>query len=137
MKIDQIIGKTFGMRRESAGYVKTVQFKTGKDKDGHPYAAAQTYSTMVVNVHRKVVPAQDRNKYVSKITYLDKKLNVKLMCTCPDFMFTWEVALAKAKAADIMFSNGEPPDERNPGYVAGCCKHIIALRGTIKKKYNI
>ena len=138
MKLDQIVSKSFGLRKENARYVKILKFKAGRDKKtGLAYAAAQTYSQKVLNVHRKIVPSTDRNKYVSKITFLNKKLDVKCACSCPDFMFTFEFALARKGAADIMFSNGEAPDERNPKYAPGCCKHLIALRNLIKEKYDI
>jgi hypothetical protein len=137
MKLDQIVVKTFGQRMANATYVKILKFKAGRDKKGFAYAAAQTYSRQVVNVQGKIVPATDKNKYVSKFTFLDKKLNVKCTCSCPDFMFTFEWALARKGAADINFSNGDPPDDRNPGYRPGCCKHLIALRKLIKQKYNI
>ena len=134
--MDQIIAKTMGHRREDARLVKVVQFKAGRDRNGFAYAAAQTYSTHRVNVHGKIIKAQDRSKYVSKIAFIDKKLNVKVLCSCNDFCFVWNWALHRKGAAELLFSTGDPPDQRNPTYRPGCCKHLIALRELIKKKYN-
>lgn len=52
--------------------------------------------------------------------------HVEVSCNCPDFCYTWEVALHRKGAARIIHSNGEPPDSRNPSMLAGCCKHIYA-----------
>lgn len=65
-------------------------------------------------------------KYTSSIDFLDKE-HVIVSCTCPDFMFMWEWALARKKAAQIIFGNGEPPDSKNPRHIAGCCKHLVKM----------
>lgn len=60
----------------------------------------------------------------------DKKFTdskVLFSCSCPDHMFTWEYALTKRGNSQIIFSNGEPADLRNPRNSPGLCKHGIAL----------
>lgn len=126
------------MRKVNSQFVKIVKYKAGRDKKGFAYAAAQTYTPYQLNPHRKVIPAHDKNKYVSKITFIDKKLNVKVSCSCPDYVFGgWEWSNAQHGASDIIFGNGEPPDEKNPSHHPGLCKHLIHLREYVKKKHGI
>ena len=68
-------------------------------------------------------------KYTSMIEFLDSE-HVKVSCTCPDFWATWEWALTRRGASDIRYSNGDPPDSRNPRYIAGCCKHLVKMIDT-------
>jgi len=48
-------------------------------------------------------------------------------CDCEDFMYFWEYALNRKKAARLTRSNGEPPVDKNPRMVPGVCKHVYAL----------
>lgn len=137
MKLDAIVRKSLPNRKLNAALVKVVQYKTGRDKEGFAVAMARTYSTHEVNVLRRVIPAKDRSKYVSAVRFIDKRLNVHVACSCPDFKFRWETALAHAGAAVIHYSNGEPPTETNGEMRPGACKHILALRELIKKKHGI
>jgi len=59
---------------------------------------------------------------------------VQVSCSCPDFMYTWEVALHNKGAAPIMYSNGEPPEERNPKELSGVCKHLYAVMGAMLRR---
>lgn len=114
-------------RKASARYVKITRLKKTVDKKGYPIAACQSYSTHTVLPSGRTVRSPNRNKYVTTITILDRKYNARLSCSCDDFMFTWEVALHNRGAAKIEFSNGEPPDSRNPSHRPGMCKHLVAL----------
>lgn len=85
-----------------------------------PMAVAQVYSLDVMNGKRSI------NKYVTNVIFR-KSERVKVSCSCPDHMYRFEWALWKKGAADLVYSNGEAPDITNPGYLGGCCKHVVAL----------
>ena len=137
-KLDQLVKSSDSLRKINARFVKVVAYKTGRDKKGMAVAMAKTYTVHEVNVHRKLQNARDRSKYVSHIKFLDKKLNVEVSCSCPDYVFGgWEFSNAQVGASQIRYGNGEAPDIRNPDYRPGLCKHLLALREIIKKKHNI
>ena len=57
-------------------------------------------------------------------------------CDCESYFYTFEYANAMHGAAYLIYSNGDPPDYMNPGYMPGMCKHLIALaRICIDKDY--
>lgn len=60
--------------------------------------------------------------------------NVVVSCNCDYFTFTSEVALNKKGAAQIIHSNGERPDIRNPRMVPTPCKHLYAVLNQIVKQ---
>ncbi len=64
------------------------------------------------------------DKGVSK---LSRQKRVHVSCDCEDFCFTWEYSLMTWGAAAIKYSNGEPAVVKNPGNVAGACKHLCAV----------
>ncbi len=86
-----------------------------------PLAAAQVYS-----LDRNADGSRKIHKYVTSILFRRTK-KVKVSCSCHDFMYRFEWVLWKKGAADIVYSNGETPDITNPGYLGGCCKHLVAL----------
>ncbi len=138
MKMDTLVTKSEAFRKINSKLVRVVQYKAGRDKKGYAVAMARTYSRREVNVHRHLVPARDRNKYVSSIRFLDKKLNVEVSCSCPDYVFAgWEWSNAQVGASKIIYGNGEPPDLKNPGHRPGLCKHLIALRALVKEKHGL
>ena len=137
MKLNYLVRRSEAMRKVNAGFVKVVQFKAGRDKKGFAVALAKTYTRREVNIHRRLVNSRDQNRYVSSVKFIDKKLNVEVSCSCPDFMYRWEYALAQVGAAQIIYGNHEAPDYTNPGHKIGLCKHLIALRLLILKKHNI
>ncbi|WYW00782.1 hypothetical protein Illi2_00100 [Pseudomonas phage vB_PpuM-Illi-2] len=75
-----------------------------------------------------------------KITALDRASKVsraagiKVECDCEDHCFTWEVALYRVGAADIVYSNGEKPIVKNASMVPLVCKHVLRLLMAIKAK---
>jgi hypothetical protein len=137
MKLAQLVKSSDKMRKLNARLVKVVGYKAGKDRNGIPTAISKTYTPREIGVDGRIVPAKDHNKYVSSIKFLDPKLNVKVSCSCPDYCFRWEVANHKHGASDIIYSNGEPPLERNPNNKPGLCKHLLALRALIKAKHGV
>ena len=137
MKLDVLVRKSEALRKINARLVKVVQYRAGRDKKGYAVAMAKTYTRLEVNVQKKLMKARDQNKYVSHIKFLDKKLNVEVSCSCPDFIYRWEYANAQVGAAKIRYSNGDAPDSTNPGHKPGLCKHLLALRALIKQKHGV
>ena len=137
MKLNALVKKSDALRKVNARLVKVINYKAGRDKKGFAVAMAKTYSRQEVGVNRRLVRSRDTKPYVSHVKFIDKKLNVEVSCSCPDFMFRWEFALAQAGAAQIRYGDGSPSDSTNPQYKPGLCKHLIALRTLIKAKHNI
>ena len=136
MKMDQLVKGTNAMRRANSKFVKVLNYKAGKDKEGRPTAMAKTYTPHEYNVHRHIVDARDKKRYVSAITFIDKKLNVEVTCSCPDYVFSGaEYNNAQVGASKIRYGNGEPPDSSKPDRPS-MCKHLIALRALVKAKHG-
>jgi hypothetical protein len=138
MKLDQIVQASLPLRKLNAKLVRVVAYKTGRDRAGLATVVAKTFTPKEYNLQYRLVNARDQNKYVSSIKFLDKKLNVKVSCSCPDFVFAgWEYSLHERGAAEIIYGNGEPPNEKNPEHRPGACKHLLALRTVVKQKHGI
>ena len=108
-------------RFDRAVRVRVVNLKQGTTKSGRVRFVARTRSP---ESHGGRVVAE---YYTTSIDILDAAQHANVSCTCDDFMYTWEWALAQRKAATLVFGNGDAPDSRNPSYTPGCCKHIVAL----------
>lgn len=132
MKLNQLVSKSNRLRKLNARLVRVVGYKTGFDKKGIPTAVAKTYSPKEYVIGGRLVRAKDQNKYVSSIKFLDRSLNVKVSCSCPDYIFAgWEWSNAQVGAADIIYGNGEPPDMKNPDHKVGLCVAKNTLVTTI------
>lgn len=135
LTLKQMAAVTPRNRRLSAQYVKLLKVKSGYDDDGQAFIVAQTYSTKVLNSKGLFVANHNKDKYITHITFLDKKLHAKVSCSCADFCFREEWVLTERDAADIEYSNGEPPVVTNPPpgtpYI---CKHLYKLYLLIKDK---
>jgi hypothetical protein len=126
------------LRKLNARFVKVVSFKKGYKKGtGQATAIAKTYTPLEYTLDHRIRKAQDQNKYVSSITFLDKQLNVKVSCSCPDFMFRHEFILNQYGAADIVYGNGEPPLMTRQDDRPSVCKHLVALRILIKQQEGV
>lgn len=134
--LDQLIIKTPKNRIDNAKYVRFSNLKTGYDKAGLAYIAGKARSIAKVDVRGNVVPNHDKHQYVTIFKFLDKKLRVKVSCSCADFMYRAEVALSRAGAADVYYSNGEMPEVTNPRLIPYICKHLVAFRILLKQKYG-
>lgn len=126
MTIEQILRNTPNERVLNSRKVVVKDFKEQRSKDGKLRAMATTFTS-----------GTSKDKYETSITSLKPatellRTYVKVSCSCPDFWATWEVALHNRGAANIVYSNGEAPDIRNPGEIPGMCKHIVALFNIIK-----
>lgn len=60
--------------------------------------------------------------------------HIMAYCQCDYFTYTCEVALAKRGASQIINSNGDAPDIRNPKKVPTACKHLYKVLETVVKK---
>ena len=134
LTLQQIYRRTPKQRINAAKYVKMVRTRKGYNDDGTAFIAAQTYSTHEWDAAlHQWITSKNRPKYISVIVFLDKKLHCKVSCSCPDFTFGgWEYSLNQRDAADIEYSNGQPPTVRNPGQTPGMCKHLVRLYLSIK-----
>lgn len=133
MTIRQILLKTPPSRRQAADYCKIKEVKAvTKPSTGLVTFKAKTLSTHTPAGLKKSVWQQ----YVTTIALPPAKGAV-VSCTCDDFMFVWEYALAKQGAAKIEYSNGEPPIDTNPQLRPGCCKHIYCLATTLINKNRL
>ena len=138
MKLDGLVRYTDRVRKSNAAYVRVVAFKAGRNKKGLAVAIAKTYTRLKKSHTGRITPDPNRDsRYVSSITFKDKSLNVKVSCSCPDYMYRWEFANAQRGVSDIYYCNGEPPDITNPGHKPSLCKHLYALRLIVKSKYNV
>lgn len=129
MKIQSLFRLSSKNRKYLAQYVRILGQKTGYTKEGLGYLAARTQSTHRLDENGFLVPVRARNRttYLSMILFVDQRLNVRVSCSCEDFKFMYEWALHNRKAADIEYSNGEPPNIKNPQYKPALCKHLCAL----------
>jgi hypothetical protein len=55
------------------------------------------------------------------------KSRALVSCNCSDFTYTFEWVLKERGNSQIVHSNGDSPDSRNPRYVTGSCKHLLTL----------
>lgn len=129
MKIQELYRRTSDERKYLAQFVRLKEMKSGHLTDGSGFVAAHTESVKKVDRHGFLVPvpAAERKSYVSAIVFTDKKLNVKVGCSCLDNLFRWEYSNAQKGAADIYYSNGQPPNTTNPLLRVSLCKHLTAL----------
>lgn len=128
----EIVKKTPKLRQHNAKYVKLSAPKFGYTPKGHAFVAVKSYSTKVLTPTGILIKNPNPDRYVTVVEFLDDKLHVNLSCSCPDFMYRFEVALNKNEAADIEYSNGALPTMTNPQMVSACCKHCIALFNKLK-----
>lgn len=137
MRLAQLMNATDKLRKLNAKFVKVVAFKKGYNRKGQATAVAKTYTALEYTFDHRIRKAQDQNKYVSSITFLDKQLNVKCSCSCPDFMYRHEWVLNQVGAADIVYGNGEPPLMTRQDDRPSVCKHLVALRLLIRQQENV
>lgn len=110
--------------------VTMVSFNVNKRDPNKAFSRTLTRDStkkpVVVRPHRHWITKTEKDKPFHK-----SKLQVS--CDCPDWMFTWEVAMTRHGASWIKYSNGDPPIFKNPRQVAGGCKHIAVLLAFVRK----
>ena len=124
MTIRQIMSKTPANRKLASEDAVIKAVKVTRTKTGFPKILAKVKTQYTIDGTPK--RAGDVKTYVAVVEVYNNK-KVIISCSCQDFMYTWEEALNKRGAARIEYSNGEPPNTRNPSMVPGCCKHVYAL----------
>jgi hypothetical protein len=63
---------------------------------------------------------------------------VWVWCSCPHFLFTLEVALARYNSSSIKQSNGQLPRVRNPTMFPYLCKHLVnAAKYALQQKDDL
>jgi hypothetical protein len=132
LNISQLLKSTFPNFKKSAAYVDLNKIRVGTNKAGFAKIMATASSKVDANGKRK----SGIQQHVCAITSLDKnkgfKGPVKTSCDCEAFVYTCEVALHNQGAADIIYSNGEAPDVKNPRMIPTLCKHLYALAQQVK-----
>lgn len=134
MTLSQLAARTTMDRIERARHVKLLQTKIGHNAEGQGFIAAQTTTTRKVDPHGRLVRVTSGSKYVTMITFVDKKLHCIVSCSCDDNLFRWEVANTKRKASEIEYSNGENPVVTNPKLNPGLCKHLYAVFVSVRSR---
>lgn len=136
MKLAKLMAMSDKIRKINARFVKITGYKNGWDRKGIATAICRSYTPKEYKLGR-IVDAKDKSKYTTSIKFVDKNLNVKVSCSCPDYTFRWEYANHKAGASDIVYSNGEPPVETNPNMKPGLCKHGLALAKYLRDRHGL
>jgi hypothetical protein len=116
--------------------VTIVQLRIAKARDkilSKTLTYDKTKGRLQVRPHKHVV-AKLPSEGETAATKFAKAKRIRVSCDCEDFMFRHEYALAKRwGAADIKFSNGEFPFDKNPNLNATICKHLYVLLRYIKQ----
>ena len=131
---NQLYAKARGQQLElSAGVVIKNAKRMYNKQTSNPSIVAITYS-------RKTNGKTGLDKYITYVEAqnckTDKFSETKVLvgCSCPFHLFWSEVALTKAGASRIQFSNGEDPVVRNSKEKPWACKHTLALIDRILDK---
>lgn len=131
LTLREILATTPASRKELSNNVALRSVKTGTSRR----SGLEKIMAQAVSIDR----SQDlRTKYTTSIEVFPMNKGeahsyVRLSCSCDDFMYTFEYALAQKGAAEIVYGNGEPPTDRNPRKIPGMCKHLCALSKEAKK----
>jgi len=129
-----ILSRTPAQRITDAGLVKILQQKAGYLDSGDVFFAAKTQSVRERLPNGNIIRITGKPVYLTVIVLLNKRGHVQCSCSCGDFKFRWEVALERKDAAEIEYSNGQPPVINNPQMVPSACKHLVKLYQTIQPR---
>jgi hypothetical protein len=135
LTLKQIVNFTakFGSDRfEKAGTtVRATSLKFGRSK------TTDTVRAITKTWSEKGPKGWHKTEYATMIDFIDLKDHVKVTCSCPDYCFMFEVALYRKGAADLIYSNGRMPNEKNSNRVPGMCKHLIRMCDLLVTKGKI
>lgn len=134
LTLKQLYQRTTPERKDRAQYVRIIKVKMGHTKQGLGYVACRSYSRFKVGADGRLKRNEDPTHYVTMFTFLNKKLQCIASCSCGDNTFRFEVSNSYKGAAEIEFSNGEPPLTTNPTFKVGMCKHMTSLYKKIQPK---
>lgn len=116
-------------RVEYAALCSLVGVKNTRTPKGNP-ALVYTVRDKVRGsgrLHKVSLSAQDD-------VPVDKTHYGVVMCTCEDWTFRSEFALAEANWSLILRSNGEPPGTKNPRHELFLCKHTLLAIAHLYRK---
>jgi hypothetical protein len=72
-----------------------------------------------------------KSTYLTTIGFVDYTKNLQstvwVSCQCDHFKYTYEYAMTQRGASDNIYAWQQPPVEKNPHMLPGCCKHILAI----------
>ena len=124
MTLAQLLRSTLALRKRGANdtVIKSLQLATTGNGLLVLKAIMSSASRKGVFFDTWITFTQEKNR--SKI---NAKSFAMCQCSCEDYIFMYEVANTAHNAARIFYSNGESPDERNPGQRPGLCKHLTRL----------
>lgn len=131
-----IISRTPQQRVLDAGLVKIVEQKAGYLENGDVFFAAKTRSVRERLPNGNIIRLTGSPTYLTVIVLLNKRGHVQCSCSCGDFKYRWEVALERKDAAEIEYSNGQPPIYNNPQMIPSACKHLVKLYQVIKPRLS-
>lgn len=148
MRVAELLKKAWSADLLRSKQVRVTAFKRVKSKGAVKLVTVTRdmvdrakSGTVKPRIHRQMVYPQRpwKSGKPGKIIDLTKvplvEQEVRVSCDCERFLFFFEYALAKRKAAHIRFGNGEPPTITNPSQKIGLCKHlIVVLREIIKRQ---
>jgi hypothetical protein len=135
MTARDIIGKCVAQVVDAAKYTQIINVKPSVTKDGRARIMCHTKSYALADGVPKKPFQIVRHKTLVEAVHPGAGLysgTVKVSCDCEDFWARWEYALNRNGAADIRFSNGQPPVEKNPRRVPGACKHVFKVLKAIR-----
>ena len=143
MKAIQLLKKTNRKDLEASKNVEVVNLSKNRRKKIRGYNGESIIIRGGVKTKTKTVDSKNNERYHTQFVYprdksdIGKKLNdihIKVNCDCGKFIYYYEVALNKNNIADIIYSNGEPPDENNPTYQVSLCKHLVKVLTLVVNK---
>jgi hypothetical protein len=72
-----------------------------------------------------------KETYLTQIGFVDYTKNLQSSvwchCSCPHFRYNYEYVLDQLGASNLLYAWKQPPREKNPNMVPGCCKHILTI----------
>ncbi len=115
-----------GSAEKAVNGVTVIRVKPTQTRNGNPafLAHAQDNPTGSGRVHQVSISSRNSQSPLQTQQPL-------VTCTCEDFKYRCEYALAYRGYSIILHSNGEPPVIKNPRLSPFLCKHIIAVANAL------
>ena len=143
MKPIQLLKKTNQKDLETSKNVEVVDLTKNRRKKIRGYNGEPVIIRGGIKTRTKTVDQKGNNSYHTQFVYprdksdIGKKLNdihIKVNCDCGKFIYYYEVALNKNNIADIIYSNGDYPENNNPTYQISLCKHLVKVLTLVVNK---
>lgn len=94
--------------------VQFVSIEEKKDEEG------DTYREVIAKCVGETIPREVTMRFWGR----GRSAKMWCSCTCEYHLYHCEWALARRDNSEIIYSNGRPPRETNPRYLAHICKHV-------------